>query len=271
MGALQPLLRGVVDKYAYQAADGNFVFCWDFGRYMNHCCEPTSRGVGDAFEVAIRDIAPGDELTCEYGTLNLLKPMTCYCGAPSCRGVIRRDDTERHFERWDDEATSAFALSHTVAQPLLPYAKIGARDLPLLEALKAGHAAQVPSARDYHIVDAPGEAAARRGTRRSMIHPDTRLVTIDGVVGSGVVATRLIPRGTITWVMDDLDRAFSGADMDALPPGYDELLDRWTFHDGRGRRVLCWDLGPLHESLVRAQLRRQRVLVRGRAARHRGR
>ncbi|HEY6131157.1 MAG TPA: SET domain-containing protein, partial [Halioglobus sp.] len=76
-----------------------------------------------------------------------------------------------------------------------------------------------------------------------MIHPDTRLVTIDGVVGSGVIATRRIPRGTITWVMDELDRTFTGDEMNALPARYDELLDRWTFHDGRGHRVLCWDLG----------------------------
>ncbi len=76
-----------------------------------------------------------------------------------------------------------------------------------------------------------------------MIHPHTRLVTIDGVVGSGVIATRRIPRGTITWVMDELDQAFTGVDMDALPQAYEELFDRWTFHDGRGRRVLCWDLG----------------------------
>jgi len=76
-----------------------------------------------------------------------------------------------------------------------------------------------------------------------MIHPDTRLVIIDGVVGSGVIATKRIPRGTITWVLDDLDRTFNGAQMNAMPASYDDLIDRWTFHDGRGWRVLCWDLG----------------------------
>lgn len=151
--ALHPLLRAVVDKYAYQAADGNFVFCWDFGRYMNHSCAPTSRGVGDAFEVAVRDIEPGEELTCEYGTLNLIKPMSCYCGATSCRSEIRRDDAARYFERWDEEAASAFALSHTIPQPLLPYAKTGPRDVPLLEALLAGRPVPVPSARDYHVLE----------------------------------------------------------------------------------------------------------------------
>lgn len=165
VGALQPMLRTVVDRYAYQAADGNFVFCWDFGRYMNHSCKPTSRGVGDAFEVAVRDIAPGEELTCEYGTLNLFEPMTCYCGASNCRGTIRRDDSERHFERWDEEASSAFALSHTVAQPLLPYARLGARDLPLVEAMQGGRGALVPSARDFHIVETPPELLVAAGHR----------------------------------------------------------------------------------------------------------
>lgn len=163
VGALPPMLRTVVDRYSYQAADGNFVFCWDFGRYMNHSCEPTSRGVGDAFEVAVRDIEPGEELTCEYGTLNLLTPMTCYCGAKTCRGIVRRDDATRYFERWDEQATSAFALSHTVDQPLLPYAKLGARDLPLMAALKGGGATWVPSARDFHIAEVPQEVLFAAG------------------------------------------------------------------------------------------------------------
>jgi hypothetical protein len=167
VGALQPGLRTIVDRYAYQATDGNFVFCWDFGRYMNHSCEPACRGVGDAFEVAIRDIEPGEQLTCEYGTLNLLHALTCHCGAPSCRGTIRRDDAERHFELWDAQASRAFALAGTVAQPLLPYVKLGPRDLPLMEDLQAGRAAWVPSARDFHIVEVPEELMLGAGRSAS--------------------------------------------------------------------------------------------------------
>ena len=75
-----------------------------------------------------------------------------------------------------------------------------------------------------------------------MIHPRTRLVSIDREVGDGVVATRPIPRGTITWVLDDLDRMFTDSEVAALPACYEPLLDRWTFNDGRGHHVLCWDL-----------------------------
>lgn len=149
--ALPPLLRQQVDRYAYQAADGDYVFCWDFGRYMNHSCAPASRGIGDAFEIAVRDIQPGEELTCEYGTLNLIEPMPCRCGALSCRGVIQRDDAERYYERWDAEARAAFQIAGAVAQPLLPYAKVGPRDLPLIAALHGGSEAEVPSARAYHV------------------------------------------------------------------------------------------------------------------------
>ena len=75
-----------------------------------------------------------------------------------------------------------------------------------------------------------------------MIHPATRVIRIDHRVGHGVVATRLIPRGTITWVLDDLDRAFTAADIALLPPCYEALIDRWTYDDGGGNHVLCWDL-----------------------------
>jgi uncharacterized protein len=75
-----------------------------------------------------------------------------------------------------------------------------------------------------------------------VIHPDTRLVTIDDEVGQGLVATRPMPQGTITWVLDDLDGVFTEAEAAALPVCYEALIDRWTFNDGRGHHVLCWDL-----------------------------
>ena len=76
-----------------------------------------------------------------------------------------------------------------------------------------------------------------------MIHPDTRLAIIDDDVGQGLVATRPIPLGTITWVLDDLDRVFTAPEVEALPTSYEPLIDQWTFDDGHGRHVLCWDIG----------------------------
>jgi len=36
-----------------------------------------------------------------------------------------------------------------------------------------------------------------------MIHPDTEVRFINDEIGYGVVAKKLIPKGTITWVQDD--------------------------------------------------------------------
>jgi hypothetical protein len=46
-----------------------------------------------------------------------------------------------------------------------------------------------------------------------MLHPDTELRFVNRTIGYGVFATRMIPRGTITWVRDRLDQAFTPAQM----------------------------------------------------------
>lgn len=76
-----------------------------------------------------------------------------------------------------------------------------------------------------------------------MIHPDTLLQEIDPVVGVGVVATQLIPRGTLTWCLDPLDQTLGPARVAGLPAAYGPTLERYTYADGAGNRVLCWDGG----------------------------
>lgn len=76
-----------------------------------------------------------------------------------------------------------------------------------------------------------------------MIHPDTELKFISCEVGYGVVATSLIPAGTITWVLDKLDREFSPMDFESLEPLYQNILDTYTFRNCKGNLILCWDNG----------------------------
>ncbi len=74
-----------------------------------------------------------------------------------------------------------------------------------------------------------------------MIHPDTRLQFISEEAGHGVVAVKPIPRGTITWVKDPLDRTFSPSAIDRMPPACREVLDHFCYRDRRGHYALCWD------------------------------
>jgi hypothetical protein len=76
-----------------------------------------------------------------------------------------------------------------------------------------------------------------------MIHPKTELKFISNEIGYGVVATEFIPAGTITWVLDKLDREFSPLDFQSLEPIYQNILDYYTFRNNNGNFVLCWDNG----------------------------
>jgi hypothetical protein len=61
--------------------------------FTNHSCDP-STGVRlndqGTIVIALRDIAPHEELTYDYSTYmnNPYEHLQCLCGSPSCRGVI---------------------------------------------------------------------------------------------------------------------------------------------------------------------------------------
>lgn len=76
-----------------------------------------------------------------------------------------------------------------------------------------------------------------------MIHPDTELKFISNEIGYGVVATKFIPAGTITWVLDRLDREFTPLELQQMEPIYQSILDTYTFRNNKGNYILCWDNG----------------------------
>ena len=74
-----------------------------------------------------------------------------------------------------------------------------------------------------------------------MIHPDTDLRYVNDVIGYGVFATRPIPRGTITWVRDNLDQAFSTDQILRMAEPYKQILAKYGYTDRHGATILCWD------------------------------
>jgi len=74
-----------------------------------------------------------------------------------------------------------------------------------------------------------------------VIHPDTELRFVSDDIGYGVFATALIPRGTIVWVRDDLDRLFSRDEIEQLRPAYRAMVEKYTYVDAESTHVLCWD------------------------------
>ena len=138
--------QNVLAKYGYINPEGDFVLCWDNGRNVNHSCDPTMLAVGAELEIAVRDLEPGDQVTCEYGALNVTSPMRCRCGAPNCRQFVRASDVLRLWREWDRIVAASLPLAAEVDQPLLPFL----RDPNRLDAWISGRV-RPPSHREFYF------------------------------------------------------------------------------------------------------------------------
>lgn len=74
-----------------------------------------------------------------------------------------------------------------------------------------------------------------------MMHPATRLVGINQQVGVGVIATRMLPAGTILWVRDALDKTVPERELAAMPAPLAAVFSRHAYLDDEGVWTLCWD------------------------------
>jgi uncharacterized protein len=111
-------IRAVLDKYSYIDQDGVRIMSWDFAKYVNHNCSFNSISTGYGFEIAIRDIHPGEEITDEYGIFNLEYPMQCSCGSLNCRREVCPADFDDYYEDWDKLIRGALPEVRKVQQPL---------------------------------------------------------------------------------------------------------------------------------------------------------
>ena len=143
--ALPAAYHRIMDTYAYSNADGTWVMCWDWGRYMNHSCAPNTLSLSAYADVAVRDIHPGEQLTCDYGMLNLTADMECRCGTVQCRRRIGSDDALRQAAGWDEVVRQVIPCLDQVEQPL----KAFIQDSGFLDRLVKGPA-ELPSARTYY-------------------------------------------------------------------------------------------------------------------------
>jgi len=60
-------------------------------RYVNHSCEPNTyirRSRGRVEFWTLRDIEPGEEITCDYGETQHDGALRCRCGSARCRGYL---------------------------------------------------------------------------------------------------------------------------------------------------------------------------------------
>jgi hypothetical protein len=157
---LPPITRELLHIYSYHNGRNERILCWDHARFVNHSCNATCLAPGFDFEIAVRDILPGHELTDDYGTLNLEQEFECHCKTTNCRGVIRPDDMLYLADSWDAAVSSAFPLLEQVAQPLW---QIVNDKETVFSALRGDMT--LPSCRIHYAKNGAMQQATQRGMR----------------------------------------------------------------------------------------------------------
>jgi len=77
------------------------------GDMLNHSCEPNCGLLGQTLLVAMRDIAPGEEMCFDYAMCDAsdYDEFSCLCEAPTCREVVtgadwRDPDLQTKYDGW---------------------------------------------------------------------------------------------------------------------------------------------------------------------------
>jgi uncharacterized protein len=115
--SLEQIYKDILDTYTYRNSNGNFVLCWDNGRYVNHSFNSNCLTTAYDFEIAIRDIQVGEQLTDDYGYLNIPRPFRGI-NEGTRRKIVYPDDILRYYKVWDKKIIKVFPKIPKLKQPL---------------------------------------------------------------------------------------------------------------------------------------------------------
>lgn len=112
-----PLYLRTFDTYCYRNNKGNYVLCWDHGKFVNHSFKSNCLSTAYDFEIAIRDIQPGEQLTDDYGYLNVDTPFRAL-EEETERKTVYPDDLKKYHHVWDKKIAAVFPKINSLEQPL---------------------------------------------------------------------------------------------------------------------------------------------------------
>lgn len=116
-------VRQVLDKYSYRNEKGVRILSWDNAKFINHSCDCNSMSTGWGFEIAIKNIKKGEEITDDYGLLNIEKDFFHKCDCFSCRGIVSTNDLSKYYFAWDEKVRKAVDRIPVVSQPIMNFMK----------------------------------------------------------------------------------------------------------------------------------------------------
>lgn len=115
--AMKPVYQDILETYTYRNNKGNLVLCWDNGKFVNHSFDSNCLTTAYDFEIAIRDIHPGEQLTDDYGYLNISEPFEGV-EEGTFRKTVYPDDLLNYHHIWDEQLKKVFHRIIELEQPL---------------------------------------------------------------------------------------------------------------------------------------------------------
>ncbi len=112
-----PYTQEMIDKFTFRNSKGNYVMCWDTAKYVNHSFNSNCISTPYDFEIAVRDIQPGEELTDDYGYLNVSEAFKAK-DEGTARTTVYPDDLLNFHKEWDDKLAASFKKLNKISQPL---------------------------------------------------------------------------------------------------------------------------------------------------------
>lgn len=116
---LDSKLLDYVEKYSYEDYMGNRIICWDLGKYMNHDDHACTLSTGYGFEIAIRDIKKGEEVTDDY------RIFSTHHDTDFSRGPQKLEDLSpwpnELIDSWNEKIKEALLEIENVKQPLIHF------------------------------------------------------------------------------------------------------------------------------------------------------
>ncbi len=110
------------ERHLWIDRQGRYVLAWDLARYVNHSCRPNCAATAYGWEIAVADIAAGDQLTNDYADLGMTpgETLACRCNAPDCRGVVQSAQAGLIRAALAEAVAVALDCAAGVEQPLRP-------------------------------------------------------------------------------------------------------------------------------------------------------
>lgn len=75
------------EKQYVSIIKGKHLLFFEPARFFNHSCEPNTK-VDGHYDVAIRDIKKGEEITVDYFAEKVPIRFKCNCGSDKCKGIV---------------------------------------------------------------------------------------------------------------------------------------------------------------------------------------